>query len=52
MKSSTVRRISTITVFVMIVVSAPLAQEQQHENEISQNYGVKGLGTLGGSVIP
>ena len=49
MKSSTLRRIAAITVFVTLVVSALLAQEQQHENKIRRNYSVKGLGTLGGT---
>jgi probable HAF family extracellular repeat protein len=49
MKSSTVTRLTTITVFVALVVSALPAQEQQHENETRQNYSVKGLGTLGGT---
>jgi probable HAF family extracellular repeat protein len=49
MKSSTMRCITMITVFATLVVSALLAQEQQHGNEIRQNYSVKGLGTLGGT---
>ena len=49
MKSSTPTCLTTITVFVALVVSALPAQEQQHENETRQNYSVKGLGTLGGT---
>jgi probable HAF family extracellular repeat protein len=49
MKSSTVTRLTTITVFVALVGSALPAQEQQHENKTHLSYSVRGLGTLGGT---